>query len=154
MLQTSRFNHNLSNDVFISNNIINNAFRKKVEKLLGVYFSTRTMKTIKNRLMEKNTSVMELIMIYENNGEIPKQFYRVLSCVVYTIIDTYTFINYLRCQSKNLSAISCNPTFKVTSFNILLDIFIPELLLNLVSCHGFMKKPLIEIWFTCHEGFF
>ena len=36
---------------------------------------------------------------------------------------------------------SSNRTFKQTSFNILLGVVIPELLLNLVSCHGFMEKP-------------
>ena len=90
--------------------------------------------------MKKNTSVMALIMIYENNGEIPKQLYRVLSCVVYSFIDNYVFIEYLSCQSKILSAISCNTTFEDTSFNILLSIGIPELLLNLVSCHGLTNK--------------
>ena len=32
-------------------------------------------------------------------------------------------------------------TFEQTSFNILLGIGITELLINLVSCHGFTKKP-------------
>ena len=41
---------------------------------------------------------------------------------------------------KNLSRISSKPKFEQTSFNILLCIGIPELLLNLVSCHGFMNK--------------
>ena len=46
----------------------NNAFRTKVEKCFSVYFSIRTMRTIKNCLMNNNTCVMALIMIYENNG--------------------------------------------------------------------------------------
>ena len=77
--------------------------------------------------MKNNTYVMELIIIYENNGETPKQLYRVLSCVVYTIIDSYVCIDYLPCQSRPLSEISSNPTFKDTSFNLLLGIGIPEL---------------------------
>ena len=63
------------------------------------------------------------------------------SCVVYTLIENNVYIDYLSCQSKTLSAISYKPVFKDTSFNILLVIGIPELLLNLVSCHGFIKKP-------------
>ena len=63
-----------------------------------------------------------------------------LSCIVYNLIDNYVCIDYLLCQSKTLSAISCDPTFKDTSFNILLGIGILELLLNLLSCHGFTKK--------------
>ena len=56
------------------------------------------MKTIRDFLLKNNTSVMALIMIYENNGEIPKQMYRVLSCVVYSLIENYVCIDYLSCQ--------------------------------------------------------
>ena len=66
--------------------------------------------------------------------------YRVLRFVVYTIIDNYVCIDYLSCKSKTASNISSNPKFKDTGFNLLLCIGIPELLLNLLSCHGFMKK--------------
>ena len=82
----------------------NNALITQVEKCL-CYFSIRPMKYIKKFLMKKNTSIMVLIMIYENNGEIPKTFYRVLSCVVYTLIDNYVCIDYISCQSKTLSDI-------------------------------------------------
>ena len=116
-------------------------FRTQVEKCLGCSFSIRKMKTIKKFLTKKNTSVMALIMIYENNGEIPKHLYRVLSCVVYTLIYNYVCIDYMPCQSKTLSDILYNTTFKDTSFDILLGIGIPELLMNLVSCHGLTKKP-------------
>ena len=34
---------------------------------------------------------MELIIFYENNGEIPKQFYRVLSFFVYSLIDNILY---------------------------------------------------------------
>ena len=91
-------------------------------------------------MIKKNTCVMALIMIYENNGDIPKQLYRVLSFVVYSLVYNYVCIEYLSCQSKTLSSISSKPTFKDTSFNILIGIGIPELILNLVYCHGFMKK--------------
>ena len=52
----------------------NKIFKTQVEKCLGYYFSIRKMKTIKNCLMKKNTSVMALIMIYENIGKTQKQF--------------------------------------------------------------------------------
>ena len=51
----------------------NKIFKTQVEKCLGYSFSIRTMKTINDCLMKKNTPVMALIMIYENNGEIPKK---------------------------------------------------------------------------------
>ena len=98
------------------------------------------METIRNFLENNNTCVMALIMIYENNRG-KKKVYRVLSCVVYSFIDNYVFIGYISCKSKTLSSISSKPTFEQTSLNILLGIEIPELLLKLVSCHGFKKKP-------------
>ena len=82
-----------------------NAFRTQVEKYLSVYFSTRTTKTIKDCLMKNNTCVMALIMINENDGYTPKTLYRVLSCVVYSLIANYFCIDYLSCQSKILSSI-------------------------------------------------
>ena len=66
--------------------------------------------------------------------------YRVLSCVVYTLIENYVCIDYLSCQSKTLCAISSNSSFKETSFVLLLGIGIPELLLSLVYFDGFMLK--------------
>ena len=63
--------------------------------------------------MKKNTSITALIIIYENNGEIPKTLYKVLSCVIYTLIDNYVCIKYMLCQSITLSAISFNPTLKI-----------------------------------------
>ena len=90
--------------------------------------------------MNKNKYVIALMIIYEYNEKDTKTVYRVLSCVIYTLVDNYVFIDYLSCQSKILYYISINLSFKETSFNLLLSIEIPELLLNLVSCHGFMKK--------------
>ena len=65
--------------------------------------------------------------------------YRVLSCVVYNFIDNYFCIDYISCQPETLRSISSKPTFEQTNFNILLGIGIPELLPNIVYCHGFMK---------------
>ena len=42
---------------------------------------------------------------------------------------------------KNLKQNFFQTNIKKTSFNILISIVITELLLNLVSCHGFAKKP-------------
>ena len=109
------------------------------------------MKTMKYCLMKKNTCVMALIMIYENNGEIRKTVYTVLICVVYFLIENYVCIDYLSCQSKISSSISWDPTFEQTSFNILLAIGIPELLLNQVSCHGFMKKINSTVILNCRN---
>ena len=44
---------------------INRVFIEQVKNILGFYFHINTIKTIKNCLMKKNTSVMALMMIYE-----------------------------------------------------------------------------------------
>ena len=50
----------------------NKVLRVQVEKCWSVSFHSRTMETIIDFLKKKNKCVMALIMIYENNGEIPK----------------------------------------------------------------------------------
>ena len=99
------------------------------------------METIRYCLKNNSTFVIALIMFYENNGLKPKNMYRVLICVLYSLIDNHACIDYLQCQLKTLIRISPNTTFEKKSFNILLGIGIPELLLNLSSCNGFTEKP-------------
>ena len=84
-------------------------------------------------------------MFHESKVTYPKTLYMVLSCVFYYPLDNYVCIDYLLCQSKTLINISSNIIFEQTSFNILLGISIPEVLLNLVSCHGFVEKPNITV---------
>ena len=64
-----------------------------------------------------------------------------LICVLYSQIENYVCIKYLSCQYKTLSSIYSNRIFEQTSLNILLGIGIPEVLLSLLSCHGFTEKP-------------
>ena len=92
---------------------------------------------------------MALIMFYENNGVKLNKMYRVLSCVVYSLIDNDVCIKYISCQSKTLISISTIPIFEETSFSILLGIGISELLLNLVYFHEFMKKPNSTVILNC-----
>ena len=78
---------------------------------------------------------------YESKTRNSIKLYRVLSCVLYYIIDNYVFIEYICCQSKTLSIISSDEIFEQVSYNVLLGIGIQEVFMNLVSCHGFMDKP-------------
>ena len=102
--------------------------------------------------MKKKTSIMVIIIFYENIGKDTITVYRVLGCVVYNIIDNYVCIYYLACQSKTLCDISSNPTFKETTLNLLLGIDIPELLLDLVSCYCFMTKSNSDVILNCQSG--
>ena len=64
---------------------------------------------------------------------------RVLSRVLYSFIENYVCIDYLGCQYKRLSTICSDKIFSGMSYNSFLGIGIPEVLMNLISCHGFMK---------------
>ena len=67
-----------------------------------------------------------------------------LSCVIYTIIKNYVCIDYLAFQSKQISAIPVGSggVYKHgdKSFDIILGIGIPYLLMKLMSCRGFLKN--------------
>ena len=92
-------------------------------------------------LKKKNESV-ELILFYETGAE--KIAYRVLSCVIYTTIKNYVYIDYLDFQSKKLSEIPVGSgggsKHGNKSFDEILGIGIPYLLMNLMSCPGFWKN--------------
>ena len=45
-------------------------------------------------------------MFYETRADNPKKYFGVLSCVIYIIIKNYVSIDYLDCQSGNLSEIT------------------------------------------------
>ena len=74
-----------------------------------------------------------------------------LSFVVYSLIENHVCIDHILHPSKTLISISSKPTFEETSFNILLGIGIPELLVNLLYFHGFMKKPNLTVILNCRS---
>ena len=67
-----------------------------------------------------------------------------LSCVIYTIISKYVCIEYLGSERKKLSEICLGSGGSYKNFNKsydnLLGVGIPNLLMNLMSCHGFLKN--------------
>ena len=81
------------------------------------------------------------MIFYETRADNPKKAFRSLSCVIYTIINDYFCIDYLDVQSKTISEITVgsNECSKHGDklLNIILCIGIPDLLMNLMSCHVF-----------------
>ena len=71
----------------------------------------------------------------------PKNVFKVLSCVIYTIIINYVCIDYLASELKINSElpVSYGGGFKHEdrSYDKISGIGIPDLLMNLMSCHGF-----------------
>ena len=77
---------------------VNKSFKEKVEKCMNNTFSALTQPFIKNTMSKKNTCVLALLMFHKTRGINPKKYFRVLSYVIYTIIDNYVCINYPACQ--------------------------------------------------------
>ena len=96
------------------------------------------MEGIRSIMRKKDTCVIALIIIYETKTNNPIKVYRSLSCFLYSFIYNCVCIDYLCCHSQTLSVISSDKIFKEASYNVLLGIGIPEVLMSLVSCHGFM----------------
>ena len=77
---------------------INKAFRDNVEKCMYTTFFEITQPFIKATVSKNNTSVLELIMFYDTREYNPKNSFRALMCVIYTIIKNYVCIDYIACQ--------------------------------------------------------
>ena len=67
---------------------------------MNTTFGEITQPFIKSTLANNNTIVLALIIFYEAIADNPKKAFRVLSCVIYTIIKHYVCIDYLACQYK------------------------------------------------------
>ena len=83
--------------------------------------------------------MLALITFYKTGDE--TIIYRLLSCVIYTIIKNYVCIDYLSCQWKQISTLPvCSGGGSIhesNRFDKILGIGISILLMNLMSCHGF-----------------
>ena len=73
---------------------IDKAFKEKVTKFTKTTFGAITQPHISKILAKKNTRVLELLMFYDTR-ENPYKCFKVLSCVIYTIIRNYVCIDYL-----------------------------------------------------------
>ena len=63
-------------------------------------FGSISQPHIKTTLSKNRTIVLALFMFYETRNS-PKKAFKVLSCVIYTIISNFACIDYLACESKN-----------------------------------------------------
>ena len=99
---------------------------------------------IRATLSKKKTRVLALLMFYETRADNPKKYFKVLSCVIYTIIKNYVFIYYLAWQSNKLSEINAGSVRRSKhgdkKIDNILGIGIPFLLMNIMSYRGFLKK--------------
>ena len=81
-------------------------FKEQVKLCLNNTFGADTNKQINVILKRPNTRVIALILIYEHGSYSTIKIFKVLSCVVYTIIDKYVCIDYLCTINKILSELA------------------------------------------------
>ena len=81
------------------------------------------------------------------------KMFRVLSCEIYTIISKYVCIDYLGYEISKLSYLHLGITGRYkyfdTDYDKVLGIGIPDLFLNFLSCHGFLKNSEYFVILKC-----
>ena len=107
-------------------------------------FGPDTNTHIDKTLSKNDTRVLALVIFYESGKKIIRKLFIVLSCVIYTIIERYVCIDSLGSDQSKLSylKIGCTGSNKhngMDYYNVL-GIGIPDLLLNLLSYHGFLNN--------------
>ena len=81
----------------------NRAFKDQVKLFFKHTFGPYTNSHINKTLQKKNTIVLALVIFYESGKTIIRKLFRLLSCVIYTIIDKYVCIDYLGSEKSKLS---------------------------------------------------
>ena len=71
------------------------AFKDQVKLCLKNTFGPDTNSHISKTLQKPNTRVLALVIFYESGETIIRKLFRLLSCVIFTIIDKYFCIDYL-----------------------------------------------------------
>ena len=81
----------------------NKAFKEQVKACFRNTFGPDTNSHINTILMKKNTRVLALVIFYESGKTNLRKMSKVLSCVIYRIIDRYVCIDYLGTEKKKIS---------------------------------------------------
>ena len=91
--------------------------------------------------------MLALVVFYELGNINPRKMFKVLSCVIYSIIDRYVCIDYLCTEIKKISRLKRERSLKTKhegmDYDNLFGIGIPDILLNILSCHGFKKMNIL-----------
>ena len=83
-----------------------------------------------------------------DNGKII--IYKLIGAVMYNIIDNCTCLDYLGMLQDKLS--KHDNKFENTKFNNLSELGIPDILMNIISCHGFSKSSISTSILKCRSA--
>ena len=76
--------------------------------------------------------------------------YKVIGYVVFTAIDHLICFDSLGLLQDKLS--KHDNKFEKTRFTNFSGLGIPDILMNIISCHGFSKSSIITVIFTCRSS--
>ena len=136
---------------------IKKSFKDQVTKCKKTTFGAMIQQLISKIVLKKNKSVSIIYVLWDQTKK-PKKNFKVLSCVIYTIIRNYVYIDYLGSESKKLSELGLGSggSFKHVnkSYDKISGIRIPYMLMNLMSCRGFLKNTDSVAILKCPKGMF
>ena len=81
----------------------NKVFRNQLKACLNNTFGADTNKHTNKTLMKQDTRLLALVVFYELGNFNQRKMFKVLSCVINTIIERYVFIDYLGTETKKIS---------------------------------------------------
>ena len=156
--ETNQHINELSIECMMNPNLnMNKVFREQVKACIKITFSSSTMTHISKILLKPNTRVLALVMFFENRKN-AKEIFRVLSCVIYTIISIYVCIDYSGFERSKLSALRLGVAgsykYLGKKYDNVLGFRIPDMLLNLLYCRGFLKKNEYVVILKCPHSIF
>ena len=99
-------------DICLIQLYLKKVFREQVKACLRNTFRADTNQHISKTLQKQNTRVLELVVFYELGNTNPRKMFKVLSCVIYKIIDRYVCIDYLGTEIKKMSELRLGCTLK------------------------------------------
>ena len=88
--------------------------------------------------------MLALVVFNEQGTFIPRKMFRVLSYVIYKIIDRYVCIDYLGTETKKISELNLGCSLKTKhenkDYDKLFGIGIPDIFVNMLSCQVFLNS--------------
>ena len=85
-------------------------------------------------------------MFDENRKKI---IFKVLSSIFYCIMENYVCVDYLCCPQTKLNVKNKGQGFENMIYNAVSGIGIPELFMNIISCHEFVNNTKSAVIFSC-----
>ena len=134
---------------------MNKDFKDQVKTCLSNTFGADTNKHINKTLINRDTRVLALVIFYEHGTFNPRKMFKVLICVIYTIIDRYVCIDYLGIETRKISELnigfSMEKKHENKDYDNLFGIGIPDIFMNMLSCQGFINNNDSIVIMKCHN---